>query len=101
MNDWRDLARLGKFAEAEDSMLAETGKETGYGYEVITRAAFYEDWGDRAANREEAKKHYAEALRGFQIFASHATSGGEGTARMLDVKRVQEKIKGLGERFQE
>jgi hypothetical protein len=44
MGDWRDLARQGKFAEAESLMLEETAKETGYGYEVLTRAGFYEDW---------------------------------------------------------
>ena len=92
MNDWSDLVRQGKFAEAEELMLAETEKETGFGNEVVTRAAFYESWGDRAANAEEAQRHYAEALRGFQIFASWATSGGKGTARMLDVNRVLKKI---------
>lgn len=95
MNDWRDLAKQGKFAEAEGLMLAETDIRTGYGDEVVTRAAFYEDWGDRAANAEEAKKHYAAALRGFENFASWATSGGEGTARMLDVNRVLKKIENL------
>jgi hypothetical protein len=92
MGDWRDLARQGKFAEAESLMLEETAKETGYGYEVLTRAGFYEDWGDRAESREESEKHYNEALRSFQLFASWATSGGEGTARMLDVKRMAKKI---------
>lgn len=55
MSDWRDLAKQGKFAEAEQLMLAETEKRTGYGDEVVTRAAFYEDWGDRAANAGESK----------------------------------------------
>lgn len=95
MSDWNDLVRQGNFAEAEASMLAETEKETTYGYEVITRANFYENWGDRAENSAEAKKHYEEALRGFQLFASWATSGGEGTARMIDVNRLLEKIAGL------
>lgn len=45
MSDWRDLVRQGKFVEAESLMLTETTQETGYGYEVITRAGFYEDWG--------------------------------------------------------
>jgi hypothetical protein len=92
MTDWRDLARQGRFEEAESSMLEETAKPTGYGYEFTARAGFYEEWGDRADSREEAKKNYAEALRNFQIFASGATSGGEGTARMIDVKRLQKKL---------
>jgi hypothetical protein len=89
--------RQGKFVEAEPLMIAETEQETGYGNEVVARAGFYEDWGDRAENREEAERHYREALRGFQIFASWATSGGEGAARMLDVNRVIEKIAELNE----
>jgi hypothetical protein len=92
MNDWRELVKQRKFEEAESLMLEETAQETGYGYEVTTRAAFYEDWGDLAENAQESKKHYAEALRGFQIFASWATSGGEGTARILDVNRVLKKL---------
>jgi hypothetical protein len=79
-------------------MLAETEKQTGYGYEVLTRAGFYEDWGDCAGSAEEAKRLYGEALSGFQFFASCATSGGEGTARMMDVKRVQKKIAALDEK---
>lgn len=56
MSEWRDLMRQGNFAEAEEQMLAETEKETGYGYEVIDRAGFYEDWGDSLiAHPEEAK----------------------------------------------
>lgn len=92
MSDWRELAKQERFAEAEELMLAETEKEAGYGYEVVDRAGFYEDWGDLAETAEEAKKHYHEALRGFQIFASWATSGGEGTARMMDVNRVLKKL---------
>jgi hypothetical protein len=98
MNDWRDLARQRKFAEAEAAMLAETERETGYGDEVTTRAGFYEDWGDESRNSEnknKAREFYEKALGGFRLFASWAMSGGEGGARMLDVKRVERKIAGL------
>ena len=97
MTDWTDLKRQGKFAEAEPLMLAETENEV-HGYEILTRANFYEEWGDAAANPEEARAHYAEARAGFQLFASWATSGGEGLARMLDVDRVREKIARLSRR---
>jgi hypothetical protein len=86
------LARQGKFEEAESLMLEETAKETGYGYELIARAAFYEDWGARADSKEKAKEYYEKALDGFWQFAAGATSGGEGTARMIDVKRLQKKL---------
>ncbi|HEX8247481.1 MAG TPA: hypothetical protein VF599_04795 [Pyrinomonadaceae bacterium] len=98
MDDWRDLARQGKFAEAEAAMLAETERETGYGDEVTTRAGFYEDRGDTSRGEEDkdkAKGFYEKALGGFRLFASWATSGGEGNARMLDVRRVEKKIADL------
>ena len=95
MDDWRDLARRGKFAEAEAAMLAETERRTGYGDEVIARAGFYEDWGDSEKDRDKAKGFYEKALNGFSNFASWATSGSEGNARMLDVRRVEKKIADL------
>lgn len=95
MNDWRDLARQRKFAKAEAAMLAETAQKTGYGDEVTTRAGFYEDWGDSETDKDKAKEFYEKALGGFRLFASWATSGGEGNARMLDVKRVERKIADL------
>src|SRR3712207_3231081 len=95
MKNWRELAREKKFAEAENEMLAETEEQTGYGDEVVTRAAFYEDWGDAEENKSEAREHYEKALGGFRLFASWATSGGEGNARMIDVKRVEKKIEDL------
>ena len=95
MTNWRDLVRQGKFAEAEPLMLAETEQETIYGYEVISRAGFYENWGDSFGSKNEAKELYEKSLSGYQLFAFWATSGGEGTARMIDVKRVEKKIAGL------
>ena len=71
-SDWRDLARKGKFIEAESAMLGETGQETAYGYETLTRAGFYEDWGDRAEDKREAGEHYEKALDGYRLFASWA-----------------------------
>ena len=97
MEDWRDLVRQGKFAEAEEAMLAETGIRTGYGDELITRAGFYEDWGDRALDKTEARKFYEKSLEDFRVFAACATSGGEGNARMIDVRRVEKKIANLND----
>ncbi len=96
MTDWTELKRQGKFAEAEPVMLAET-ENAAHGYEILTRAGFYEDWGDAAENEKEALEHYARALEGFQIFASWATGSGEGLARMIDVGRVKKKIAVLKE----
>ena len=95
MEDWRDLARQGKHAAAESAMLAETDRRTGYGDELITRAAFYEDWGDRAEDQAEARRLFEKSLEGFRIFAACATSGGEGSARMIDVNRVEKKLANL------
>lgn len=97
MDDWRDLARQGKFAEAEAAMLAETERRIGYGDEVTARAEFYEDWGDasRGEDTDKAKEFYEKALGYFRLFASWATSGGEGNARMLDMRRVEKKIADL------
>ena len=95
MKDWRDLARQGKYTEAESLMLAETEHKTGYGDEVITRAAFYEEWGDRAEDIWERRRSYEKSLGYFQLFASWATSGGEGNARMIDVLRVEKKLANL------
>ena len=97
MKDWRDLARQGKYAEAEKLMLAETEHKTGYGDEVITRAAFYEDWGEHAEDEWEKRRAFEKSLGYFQLFASWATSGGEGSARMIDVLRVERKLAGLND----
>lgn len=77
----------GKFEEAEKLMLEDTEKDVT-GFETVDRAWFYENWGDSTGRREI----YERSLDFYEAFASWATSGGEGTARMIDVKRVQKKI---------
>ncbi len=76
-------------------MLADTEKRDGYGGETISRAEFYEDWGNFLRSGPEAESKYWESHSYWANFASWATSGGEGTARMLDVKRLLKKIEGL------
>ncbi|HMO81858.1 MAG TPA: hypothetical protein PKD24_13795 [Pyrinomonadaceae bacterium] len=90
--NWRQLVSEGKYAEAEAAMLAETDRGVGMFPENEIRASFYENWGDVLGGDEDK---YREAANNWQQFASCATSGGEGTARMLDVNRVLKKIKGL------
>jgi hypothetical protein len=92
MIDWQDLAKQRKSAEAEISMLTETERETGYGYETLTRAGFYEDWGDSCRNKTEAKEHYEKSLSGYQLFASWSTGSGEGLERMINVERLEKKL---------
>jgi hypothetical protein len=92
--NWRQLVSQGKYAEAEAAMLAETDRGEGMFPDNLVRASFYENWGDASSDGEQ-KARYDEALRNWQMFASGATSGGEGAARMLDVNRVLKKIKGM------
>lgn len=93
MANWRELVTIGKFAEAEAAMLAATDRGEGYFPDCEVRASFYENWGDTLSGEDQIAK-YREALNYWQMHASQATSGGEGTARMLDVYRVSKKIDG-------
>jgi len=95
MAEWHELVKAGKFAEAEPLLIAETDQMDQYGENTVTRAEFYEDWGDNLSPADQAVEKYHEALRGWQIYASWSTSGGEGTARMMDVNRVLAKIEHL------
>jgi hypothetical protein len=93
MEDWRELVKLGRFAEAEPLMLADTEPiEGNYGDNAVARAEFYEAWGDATRDPLEAIDRYNQADFYFGIFASWSTSGGEGTARMQDVNRVRNKV---------
>jgi len=91
MANWSELVTLGKFAEAEAAMLAATDRGEGYFPDCEVRASFYENWGDSIAGDGQIER-YREALNYWQMHAAQSTSGGEGTERMLDVKRVLEKI---------
>ena len=88
---WRDLAQNGRFADAEPAMLRDTRLPDGYFPFNEVRASFYENWGDSLSGTDAIEK-YSLALDNWQMFASCSTSGGEGTARMMDVKRVQKKL---------
>jgi hypothetical protein len=96
MSEWRELMQQRRFAEAEPLMLADTDTdEDPYGEHTVARAEFYESWGDATREPLEAIDHYNQADFYFGIFASWSTSGGEGTARMRDVTRVQNKVKNV------
>lgn len=90
--NWRELVGAGNYAEAEAAMLAETDRGIDMSPDNQIRASFYENWGDALGGDNEK---YREALNNWQQFASYETSGGEGTARMLDVDRVLKKIERL------
>jgi len=93
MDDWKQLAKMGRFAEAESLMLAATDIEHDkFGDDTVARAEFYEAWGDATPEPLAAIDHYNQADFYFAIYASWSTSGGEGTARMRDVDRVRTKV---------
>ena len=60
-----------------------------------SRGWFYETWGDLLSPSSEAREKYQKAIYMFSIFASWSTSGGEGTARMMEVYRVEKKLEAL------
>ncbi len=95
MTDWRELVSQGRFEDAEPLMLADTEERDGYGGETVARAEFYEEWGDSLRSGSDAEKRYQQSKGCWGLYASWSTSGGEGTARMLDVKRVLKKIEEL------
>lgn len=93
MDNWKELTKVGRFAEAEPLMLAETDpdKDTT-GDAMLERGEFYEAWGDVTRDPLEAIDHYNQADFYLGVYASWSTSGGEGTARMRDVDRVRNKV---------
>jgi hypothetical protein len=97
MSNWQYLLNHKKFENFEAAMLADTDVADPYGDNTVLRARFYESWGDLLSLdfTTGATEKYSEALRGWQLFASWSTSGGEGTARMRDVNRVLAKIEAL------
>lgn len=95
---WYLLVAVGRFAEAEPLMLAGTPQTTEadpYGKNTVARAEFYESWGDALGQTPTAAEKYRESQNYWGLFASWSTSGGEGTARMMDVNRVAEKLERL------
>jgi hypothetical protein len=98
MDDWKELLKQGRFAEAEPLMLMACSTEQGedpYGDNTVARAEFYEAWGDATPDPLAAVDHYNQADFYFSIYASWSTSGGEGTARMTDVNRVRNKVRNV------
>lgn len=91
MANWRELASEVRYAEAEAEMLAETDRGPGFFPINEVRASFYENWGDALSGEERIAK-YELALTNWEMWAACSTSGGEGTARMMDVYRVRGKL---------
>lgn len=88
------LVAGGHFGQAEallDEVLPTDPDPDPGGHHTTDRAAFYEAWGDHRARRGDvvgADQAYEVAEGQWRRFASWATAGGEGLARMLDVDRV-------------
>lgn len=95
MNDWREMMTAGMFAEAEPLMIEATSKPDPLGDLLVAKADFYEKWGDALAPDLLAIEKYRLSHAEWAWFASCSTSGGEGTARMLDVTRVLKKIESV------
>ena len=95
MVDWRELVLQGRFNEAEPLILADTEERDGYGGETVARAEFYEAGATVFAPVPRRQSNIGNRTAIGQLYASWSTSGGEGTARMLDVNRVLKKIEGL------
>jgi len=98
MDDWRELVNQRRFAEAEPVMLAALGTERSedpYGHNTAARGEFYEAWGDATRDPIDATDRYNQADFYFSMYASWSTSGGEGTARMIDVNRVRNKVRNV------
>ena len=89
---WQEMVAKGDFETAEPLMLAETSAPDGYFPDNEPRAMFYESWGDKLGRTADAVEKYREAENNWAMWASCSTSGGEGTARMSEVRRVEEKI---------
>lgn len=87
---WKQLVDQGNFENAEPLMLAETDRGEDFFPDCEVRASFYENWGDRLSGPDQVEK-YEEAENYWRMHAAQSTSGGEGTARMLDVARVEKK----------
>ena len=77
------------FVRAEPLMLADTDGD------LESRAEFYERWADAIRSAEEATQKYRESHRYWAAFASEASSGGEGTARIAEANRVLMKLDAL------
>lgn len=85
---------LGAARRWDDALAA---LQANLGEEPESVGAVAESWGDRLVRLDEparAQSFYALAEDGFARFASWATAGGEGLARMVAVERVRAKRRG-------
>jgi tetratricopeptide (TPR) repeat protein len=89
------IARLGGERNFGAAAAALRGFATGDEPRLLGRAALAERLGDRARLLDDdaaARELYAIAESDLAEFASWATSGGEGMARMVDVNRLRQKL---------
>jgi len=76
-------------------MLAETDRGVGYFPFNEIRATFYENRGDTLSEIADAKAKYELAEFNWRQWASCSTSGGEGTARMSEIHRLEKNLESL------
>jgi hypothetical protein len=99
MNDVAEFRRLqnaGRWAEAEQLMerLEFDDLENDAAPDTDPIGAFYEAWGDAMVDTDpdQARSRYQLALENYRRYASWATSGSEGLARMSAVHDVERKL---------
>ena len=89
-------ARIAKLrAGHQDEVRAEIWAEAASEYYAeLARATRWEELADVLADRDRAAMRYCleRALEDFRWHAGTSTSGGEGMARMLDVRRLEQRL---------
>jgi hypothetical protein len=84
-----------QFDQAEAGLKKLDALPDPYGYMCVSTAGMLSDQGDHLLNsdRDIAIWFYTHSLAFYRLFASWSTSGGEGTARMVDVHATEAKLK--------
>jgi hypothetical protein len=94
--EFRRLQNAGEWREAEQLMerLEFADLENDSAADTDPIGAFYEAWGDAIVDTdpEQARSRYELALDNYRRYASWATSGSEGLARMQSVRAVERKL---------
>jgi hypothetical protein len=99
MSDIAEFQRLqnaGQWTEAEQLMerLEFEDLEAAAAPDTDPMGAFYEAWGDAivGTDPDQARSRYQLALEHYRRYASWATAGSEGLARMVSVHNVERKL---------
>ena len=91
-HEWRISEREGRDPEGTAVAAADVIKADA---DPESMGAFYERAGDLATDTDAKRLAYERAHERYGLFASWATAGGEGLARMIDVNRLEEKLRAL------